>query len=246
MNVIDAHVHLGEGLHLQLTVDELLRLMDEADVAVAVGCAVDRCLAVDNEEGNDQLLAAMREHPDRIVGMASANPWFGGKAAAELRRALGEGLVGVILHPFYQGFRPTDPLVNPLVEVAAEFDVPVYVPTGTAGIAEPFHVVELARRFPGVEFIMGHAGASDYYLDAVRALEFAENLWLESSRNGPGNYQLFEMNSLLDRLIFGSGAPEYIPAVEADVIRDTLTDEKILEAIFRENIRRIFKGRLPS
>jgi len=246
MDIIDAHVHLGEGLHLQLAADELLRLMDEADVSVSVACPVDRCLAVDNEEGNDLLLAAMREHPDRIAGMASVNPWYGEKAVAELRRALGEGLVGLVLHPLYQGFRPTDPLVGPLVEVAAEFDVPVYIPTGTAGIAEPFHLAELARRFPGVGFMMGHAGASDYYLDAVRALEFADNLWLESSRNGPGNYQLFETSGLLGRLVFGSGAPEYIPAVEADVIRDTLTDEKTLAAIFGENIRRIFKGRLPS
>ena len=48
MSIIDAHAYLGEGRHLQQTVDELLALMDEADVELAVVCAVDRYLAVDN------------------------------------------------------------------------------------------------------------------------------------------------------------------------------------------------------
>ena len=246
MGIIDAHVHLGEGRHLQLALDELLSLMDEAGVTVAIACAVDRYVAVDNREGNDLLIAAVRQHPDRIVGMASANPWFGERSVAELQRALEGGLLGVMIHPLYQGFRLSDPIVDPLLKVAEKFNVPVYAPTGTAGIAEPFHVAELARRFQNVQFIMGHAGASDYYLDAVRALEFADNVWLESSRNGPGNYQLFEAHNLLDRVVFGSGAPEYVPAVEADVLRDTFSDEKILEGILEGNIRRLYGGRLPA
>ena len=246
MNIIDAHVQLGEGAHLQLGLEELLRLMDQAEVASGVACCVDRFLAVDNRQGNDLLIAAVSQRPDRIAGMASANPWLGRRAVVELRRALDAGLLGVTVHPFYQGFRLSDPIVDPLLEVAQEFNVPVYASTGIAGIAEPFHLAELARRFPDVQFIMGHAGASDYYLDAVRALELADNLWLESSRNGPGNYLLFEARKVLDKLVFGSSAPEYIPAVEADVVRDTFSDHKILEAIFETNIKRLFKGRLPA
>lgn len=245
MSIIDAHVNLGEGKHLQLAPDELLGLMDEADVAMSVVCSVDRYLAVDNQEGNDLLIAASSQHPDRIVGMASANPWFGERAVTELCRALDAGLLGVMLHPVYQGFRLSDPIVDPLLEVAQEFDVPVYAPTGTAVISEPFHIAELARRFPNVQFIMGHGGASDYYLDAVRAVELTENLWLESSRNGPGNYQLFEARGQLEKTVFGSAAPEYIPAVEADIIRDTVSDAKILKGIFETNIKQLFKGSLP-
>lgn len=246
MSIIDAHVHLGHGRHLQLSVDGLLELMDEAGVSCAVACAVDRCLAVDNAEGNDLLLRAARGHPDRIVGMAAANPWFGQAAVDETGRALSEGLVGLMVHSVYQGFRLSDPVVDPLLEVAAEFAVPVYAHTGTAGMAEPFHVAELARRFRSLNFIMGHAGASDYYADAVAALDLVDNVWLESSRNGPGNYTLFEKSGLLDRLVFGSSAPEYIPAVEAQVIEDSIADEEARAAIFSGAIRAVFRGRLPA
>lgn len=246
MDVIDSHVYLGEGEHLQLSAAALLRLMDEADVARALACPVDRFLAVDNREGNALVLEAVRAHPDRLIGMAAANPWFKEAAVGELRRALGDGLQGVMLHPLYQGFRLSDPLVHPLIRLAAEFRVPVYAHTGTAGIAEPFHVAELARRFPSVAFIMGHAGASDYYQDAVRAVTLQDNIWLETSRNGPANYMLFETRGCLHRLVFGSSAPEYIPAVEIAVIRDTIDDAQSLAMVLGGNIRQVYGGRLPS
>ena len=178
--------------------------------------------------------------------MACANPWFDHAAVAELRRALEAGLMGVMIHPEYQGFRLNDSLVNPLLEVAAEFDVPVYAHTGSAGIAEPLQLVDLARRFPSIQFIMGHAGASDYFSDAVRAMEFTDNLWLETSRNGPCNFLTFDKAGLMDRVVFGSGAPEYAPAVEIEVFRDTIPDAHKQRAVFSANIHRLYKDRLPN
>ncbi len=186
---IDAHVYLGQGEHLQQSVDQLLALMDEAKIDKAVVCPVDRFLAVANREGNDLMLEAVGRHPDRLAGMAAANPWYGPAAAQEIRRALEAGLTGLMVHSVYQGFRLSDHILDPLLAVAAEFGVPVYAHTGTAGLAEPLHAAELARRFPSINFIMGHAGSSDYGEDAVRAMEFAQNLWLETSRNGPGNFK---------------------------------------------------------
>ncbi len=246
MNCIDAHVYLGQGVHLQLSVDELLRQMDEAGLEHAIASPVDRYLAVHNAAGNDLILDAVRQHPDRLSGRAAANPWFGPAAAAELRRALEAGLTGVMLHAPYQGFRLNDHIVDPLLQVAAEFQAPVYAHTGTAGSAEPFHVAELARRFPALNFIMGHAGSSDYGEDAVRAVQFAPNVWLETSRNGPANYNFQRLNGLAVRLVFGSGAPEYIPAPEIETLCDVFTAPAEQAAILSANIRAVYAGRLPQ
>lgn len=244
--IIDVHVHIGAGIHMQQHVDALLRAMDEAGVSAAVVGPMDRHFAVANREGNDLVLKAVAAHGDRLAGMAVANPWFGKPAEEEVRRALERGLLGVCLDPVVQGFRLADHLVDPLLQAAADFGVPVYAPTGTAGIAEPFHLIELARRFPGVPFIMGHGGASDYYNDAVRGLEFAANVWLETSRNGPANYALWKRSGVTDRVVFGSGAPEYIPAVEMETLRDVFTDPADQDKIFAKTIRRVFRGRLPA
>ena len=95
MKRIDAHVHIGSGLRMQLDVDQLLKLLDEAEIDLAVVCPMDRYMAVANREGNDFVLEAGRSLPDRLAGMASVNPWFGEQAVTELTRALEEGLPGL-------------------------------------------------------------------------------------------------------------------------------------------------------
>ena len=244
VSAVDGHVHLGKGYHLSLSTDDLLEQMDEANVDLAVVCPVDHYLAVHNRDGNDMILSAVREHDDRLVGMASANPWFGETAVDEVRRALEGGLSGLMVHSVYQGFRLNDPVVHPILETVAEFDVPVYAHTGTAGQAEPFHAAELARCFPSLHFIMGHGGSSDYGEDAVRALEFAPNLWLETSRNGPANFGLWKAKDCVSRVVFGSSAPEYIPSIEMETLCEVFNEQAEQEAILRKNIEVVFKGRL--
>src|SRR5438128_11575006 len=108
--VVDGHCHLGVGHDYQQTEAELLRAMDLYQVDRAVICPVDRCIAVDNRDGNDEMLRAVRAHPDRFYAFATANPWYGPRAIAELRRAIGEGGRGIKLHPPLQGFWLCDDL----------------------------------------------------------------------------------------------------------------------------------------
>ncbi len=246
MNIIDSHVHIGTGAKMLLEAENLIRQMDEAGIGFAVACPMDRYIAVDNAEGNNFIMNAVKSHPDRLAGMAVANPWFGEKSCDLLRKAFDEGFAGFKIHSVLQGFRLSDPIVYPLLEVAAEYGVPVYAHTGTAGLAEPFHAAELARRFPSVNFIMGHAGASDYYNDTVRALEFADNLWIETSRNGPANFAQFKNCGLSGRTIFGSNAPEYIQEAEIRSLEDVFTDEEDREKIFSLNVKEAFKGRIKG
>jgi len=245
MKTIDAHVHIGDGVRMRHDADSLLKNMDKAGIEFSIVCPMDRHMAVANREGNDLVLKAVKMHPDRLAGMAVANPWFGGSAAEEIRRALGEGLTGVNIHSVLQGFRLADHIVDPILEVAAEAGVPIYAHTGTAGVAEPFHLIELARRFPAVNFLMGHAGASDYYNDAVRGLEFARNVWMESSRNGPANYCHWQASGAVERVVFGSSAPEYIPEIELETLRDVFTETTDLERILAKTIQQVYRGRLP-
>ena len=245
MKFIDAHVHIGNGIRSQLDVVSLLKQMDAAGLALAVVCPQDRFIAVDNKEGNDFVINAVKTHPGRLAGLATANPWLGEAAAEEIRRSLDKGLSGVKIHSVLQGFTLSEHIIDGILEVAAEFDVPVYAHTGTAGVAEPFHLIELARRFPTINFIMGHGGASDYYNDSVRGLEFVENVWLETSRNGPANYCLWKNSGLTGKIVFGSNAPDYIPQVEIETLKDVLTDPQDQEKVLSLNIQDVFKGRLP-
>ncbi|UCD29059.1 MAG: amidohydrolase family protein, partial [Planctomycetota bacterium] len=148
MTIIDCHCHLGTGIRKRVSAEELLRQMDDANVARAVICTVDQFVAVKNRTGNDEIIAAVRNWPERFWGLAAVNPWFGDQAVKELIRCLESGLLGLKLNSHLQGFVLSDPLVHPLLEVCRNHGALVYAHTCTPITAEPFELSELARTFP--------------------------------------------------------------------------------------------------
>ncbi|MDX6259223.1 MAG: uncharacterized protein QOH84_911 [Kribbellaceae bacterium] len=205
--IIDGHRHLGRGVDLDDDLDHVLADMDEHGVASTVLIPTDREIAVDNRAGNDAILAAAAAHPDRLLPMATVNPWFGERAVAELGRAVGNGAVGLKLHPALQGFVLCHPMAHPVVAECQVLGVPVYVHTGTPPYAQPLQLVELARTFPEVTFVMGHGGSTDLKADAQVAAEMAPNIVVETSWTLPARLrQLVEVYGA-DRVMFGSDAP---------------------------------------
>jgi uncharacterized protein len=242
--ILDAHAYIGQGVHLRSSVKDLLSTMDEGGVQKAIICTVDKYLAVENTAGNNEILTAQEQYPDRFLGLACANPWFGKKAEEELERALKAGLAGLFIHPGYQGIRLDDPLVFPLLEIVEKYQGTVYLHTGTAVIAEPFQAVMLAERYPLINFLMGHGGSPDYGEDAVSALNLVDNLWLESSRNGPANFNFWKVRGKQNRVVFGSSYPEYYPITEIETLKDVFVDEDERTAAFSSTLISIFRGRL--
>lgn len=207
MRIVDARCTIGAGRQCTLDPDELVRRLDELGIEAAVVSAPDRCLAVANREGNDFVVDACRRHPDRLIGFAAVNPWFGEAAVAELRRAAEAGLRGVVLHPALQGFLLADDLADPVVAAAGELGLPVYVPTGTPVHALPLQLTELARRFPEVRFLMGHMGHSDFWIDSIPAVAGAPNVYAELSYKQPHTIEDAVRTLGAHRVVFGSDAP---------------------------------------
>jgi len=236
--IIDAHAHVGQGRYKSLSGDELLRQMDENNIDRAIICPVEEQITVFNRQGNEDIQVQVHHHLDRFIGFAVANPWFGQNAVDELKRALDVGLRGLKLHPVIQGFSVNDDIIYPLIEVAAHFGVPVYVHTGTAHFGEPFKLVELARCFPQVTFIMGHSGSSDFWSDLARCHQFAPNILFETSRNGPSKYTSLIKHIGVDSIVFGSNAPESLYPLELASIRDVIVDQDKLEKILGLNMKR--------
>lgn len=205
--IIDAHAQVGHGSLVQYEPEQFLAAMDQHGIATSMVSPMDRQMAVDNREGNDALLTLIQQYPDRILGYATVNPWYGERAVAELRRALRAGLHGLKLHPAVQGFVLIDPLVDPVIRVAAEFGVPVYVHTGTPVHALPMQVAHMARRHPDVMWIMGRMGTTDFKLDVPLACEQVPNILVDTAFSYPATIQ--QMVALLgaDRVLFSTDAP---------------------------------------
>lgn len=241
---VDAHCHVGEGVHYSLAPEELLAQMDKLSIDRAVLCPADRFIAVENVAGNDYLLRTIERWPNRFWGFAAVNPWYERRAVAEVRRAIGAGLVGIKLDPTLQGFLICDELVHPVVESAIELDVPLYFSTGTPINGLPLQLAELAQRYPQANFIMGHMGNTDFWLDVVPAMRQAPNIWAETSYVLPRAINQVAAAIGPARLLFGSDAPmAYLP-LEVEKTRYWDLSEAERAAVCGGNLLRLLG--LPS
>ncbi len=239
---IDGHCHIGIGVKRQFRADELLLEMDRHEINKAVICSVDEFIAVLNREGNDFILRTVREHPDRFIGFASVNPWYGLEAVSELRRSVELGLKGLKLNPSIQGVFANDEILFPIIDIANDYGIPVYCHTGTPMGSLPLQLADIANRFPHVNFIMGHMGSSDFVNEVVPAMSRARNIFAETSKALDCRI-IREVVAKLgaSRVIFGSNCPGSTYEVELEKIELLELTPDDLEWVLGRTISNLIK-----
>lgn len=243
---IDGLANLGAGRCKQQELGEILRNMQMSGIDKSMLCPVEEYVTVYNRAGNELIAAACREHPDRFYGYAVANPWYGEEAVQTLTEAFEAGLHGAFFVSSLQGFSINDPIVDPLIEVCRRYRRPAYFHTGTPCFALPLQLAYLARRFPEVDFIMGHCGANDFVYDIDASMYHTPNLYLETSLNYCETiYKV--VADYPDRVIFGSDSPRSPLAFELEKTMGASTRPDVMDAVLGGNLLRILeKGEKPA
>jgi len=242
--IIDAHAHIGESPYARQTADDLLRQMDTTGVDRTIICPMGAHLVVHNRDGNNLIAAAVRAHPDRFIGFATVNPWYGQDALDEIDRGVDQlGLVGLKLHPAMQGFEADDDLVLPIVERAIAHNLPMYIHSGTPVYSLPLQILEIATRYPEGRFILGHMGGADFYVDVPLTFPRAGNVWLETSLTCHAGYVAEAITQVgAERVMFGSDSPTSEIASELTKIRVLGLSEEILPRVLGGNIHDLLQA----
>ncbi|MEV0776488.1 amidohydrolase family protein [Streptomyces sp. NPDC050428] len=217
--VLDFHMRLAPRPG---AAERLLSTLDDCGLERAVVCAggtidLDRLSRqlvegghVETDADNDAVLETSSGTDGRLVPFFFANP----HRPADVYRARAADFRGLEVSPAVHGVGLTDPRVAELVGVAAEFGHPVYAVCLTrpgAGVAD---LVELARRFPRVSFVLGHSGIGNIDFHALTLIRDEANILLETS----GGYTCVAEAALgrlgAGRVVFGSEYPLQHPSVE--------------------------------
>jgi uncharacterized protein len=205
--------------------DEFVAEMDEAGIARAVLLIID-FKYVYGEPFDDllEIYALHRDvldrHPGRFVCYAGVDPRRGQTGAALLEAGLRDfGFSGLKLYPPC-GFSPSDEHLDPYYEVCAKYGVPVLshigptTPALSFRYSRPDGLDDAARRFPNVNFILGHAG-STHYRDAAMMAEYRPNVFLDMSgfqaaaRRGQFDdlMRFHKSHGIINKLLFGTDWP---------------------------------------
>ncbi len=240
--IIDSHCHVGQSPYVDQPVETLLAEMDEAGVEKAIICAIGSHLVINNEEGNDFISGVVKKHPDRFLGFASVNPWYGEKAVEELKRSItGLGLSGLKLHPVLQGFQANEKIVFPVIEEAIRLGVWIYIHSGTPVCSLPLQILELAQKYPEAKFIMGHMGGADFFLDVPEPCAKVSNVYLETSLTCHPVFVKEAIEKLgSERVMFGSDSPTSDMKTEIEKIKVLNLSDKELNNVLWRNAHRLF------
>ncbi|MCP4643719.1 MAG: amidohydrolase [bacterium] len=257
--IVDAHAHVhpdpdGMGEGHDATLEHLMASMDAASVdkAVIYGEAFD--VPYVKRVENEFVAACCAQLPDRLYGFASVHPLEEDPIGRFEHAVADHGLVGLKLHPRFQGVAADDPRIVPLVEKAVELAVPVAVdamlwkPTPLK-IQLPINIDALCKRVPEARVIMSHAGGF-HFMDALAVAVANPNVFLEVSvaltyfHETPFEDQfMFVLKQVgADRIIYGSDHPQ----------KDMTSTLKASRAIFckhgfsDEDQDRIFGGTMLS
>lgn len=242
--IIDSHIVVGQGRYHNADPEAMIEQMDSCGIDRAMLSPVDHELAVDNRSGNERVMALAKKHPQHFLAYATANPWYGKRAEVELDRALQEGAAAVKLHPPLQGFMILEQLVHPLIEVARKYRAPVYIHTGTPAYALPLQLTELALAFSDVSFIMGKNGKSDFWLDAIPAMQGAENIFGDTAHDFPERGMANMIRQFgAERLIFSSNHPVARMPLEHEKVTALSLSNEEKQRILGGNMKRLLDNR---
>ena len=243
-------------------VETLLRAMDAAGIARAVLLGWYWEYAETCAEQNRFHAECVRLHPDRLAACATLHPAAGRVATlAELRRAYGEGLIGLgELSPHSQGYAVDDPVFLEVLALAAELKLPVNLHVTDPDSRNfpgrvstpPADFTRLATEFPGTTFILAHWGGL-LPLREPAALKLT-NVFYDTAASpllyGPEIWRRFIEAVGAERVLFGSDFPlNLYPKLELEAELMRLVTEarssglptESLAAIFHQNAARIFR-----
>jgi len=234
MKIIDDHSHIGNfGSWARFDFDlaRLKEQMSEFDIEKTL-------LTGANCEDNDSVLDAFQKEPDLIVPVAWVKP-NGEKTLADIRRYVErEGFRAIKLHPLFDAYCADDTVVDPILDLAEELRIPVFIHSGHPPYSLPWQIAWLVERHPRVPVVMLHMGhAHGVYVDsAIKVAKRHSNVYLDTSGT-PMSVKIREAYDTVgaDRVLFGIDSPFHEPSVEIEKTRATHLPEDALRRIYHDN-----------
>jgi predicted TIM-barrel fold metal-dependent hydrolase len=215
--VIDFHTYLGQDAYgdYSQTAEELVATMDACRINQAVVTPLLDFPGPDPQV-HRALYDSCHRFPGRLIPFARLDPRYGRQALEELTFTVDKlGFKGLLFDPASTRSLPYHPKVLPLMQAAADREIPVLIPTGNVYVGLPEQVAMLAARMPSLKIVLGHMGTAAHALRAIHLASRYGNLYLEISlQQSPFRLPLCFQVMDGTRVLFGSAAPYSHPSAE--------------------------------
>lgn len=142
---------------------------------------------------NNQVLAAMKAFPNRILGQCYINPVFRKETLEEIDRCVDQGMV--MLGELYTAVKVNDPLFYPVIEKCIKLKIPMmwhgvnqlgnwrkgYSPASPPNSSIPEDFADIGRRYPEAMIVFGHIGGGGDWEYTCRILRDSPTIYVGTS-----------------------------------------------------------------
>jgi predicted TIM-barrel fold metal-dependent hydrolase len=253
--IIDSNAYIGHWPFRPLrnnTTQGLIELMDNKGIDKAVVSSIHSIFYKNSHAGNEELAADVRRYEERLIPLAVLNPRYPGweddlKTCVEVF-----GMKGLRLFPYYHDYRLNDPEALQLIEAAAGFSLPVFLPMRVVDMRQRHwfdttenllfaDIVKVVKRFEdSVTFVIqeGIYPTENHFFDEDTPKRVFYEISRLTSVYGKNLPQLLEKVGT-ERILFGTGIPFKYPEPTFLKIALLHLNEEEKAKIFYKNIAEI-------
>ncbi len=234
--MIDGHEFLGKSIYMEQSSVDLISRMDRLGLKATVVIAPPP--GPFYEDANNFIRERAMEFPDRLIPIFRTNPHLEGESERVRIALTDQGFRGIQLDSKNDGYGVGDKIMNPIIQVAKDLGVPVYIHSGDSIFCPIKAVADYASRFEKVNFI------TNFSQRAYKVAMKENNLYLMTRPFPTLMFKRGNTKSLdIDRLIFTSDAP--IGSLELELKRVELSGlrQEAKDKIFGGNLKRLIEIR---
>ena len=245
------------GEDREWTEETFVSFLDQQGVDIAVIKARDIETSHKEKIPNGKCAELVKKFPERLIGMAGADPYKGQAAVNELEKAVKQlGLKGVNLWPYEYNLYPHDEKYYPIYDKCQELGVVVSIEASMhfdrsvrMDLCRPLYLDYVAVDFPNLK-IVGSTPGWPWVAELMGVVWRHPNVYVATSvvrpkyfgLAGSGYETLLQFgNSLLqDKIIFASGWPRLPIARGIQEINQLPLRNEVKEKWLYKNAARLF------
>lgn len=220
--VIDTHVHIGgENVGFNMSEELVLEMMKKYKINYCIVSNGDSAeldhnqkllpenIQISEEASLLRMVKFARQHKEKIGIAIWVKPYL--QQPSEKFLKLIEENIDLIhaikLHPYHSNVSPVDKRAIPYLELASKYKLAVVSHTGGCEAAAPIHMLEAAKLFPDIPFVMAHMGLGSDNEEAISLLGKADNLYGDTAWVSMASTIKAMEKYGTSKMMFGSDAP---------------------------------------
>jgi len=247
--IVDARVYLGASLfNYGRSLTEITGDMERLGIDKAILAPV-KPRNYNLGPMNELVADAVREHPERFMGLCRIDPWQAEAAVNEAQRGFEElGACGLYLDPWEENFQANSQILVPVLQEAQRHNKPVVINAGHVRVSHPTQIRDIASQFPKVQFVACNGGQINIsgilQFEARRMLEACPNIVVDTA----GTYREDFIEEIAtevgdERVVFASGSPVYDQEFEMTRVRFAHLNPAQKQKLWGLNALKIFASR---